>query len=245
MRINRTSNSRIGQWWWTIDHYLLMAILAVLAVGILLVMAASPAVAEHNKLSSFHFVYRQMIYVLVGLGLMAFCSAQSVVWLRRASAIGFVACVAMMLYVVMFTTPIKGAKSWLQLPGFGVQPSEFMKPCLVMMTAWALARQNLLQGYKGFFLAVLFYTIAVGLLMLQPDFGMTMLVSAVFGFQLFLAGLPLLWVAMVFCCGVGGLVGAYFTLPHVAKRINLFVNPDSGDNYQWWVVGCRARWWCD
>ncbi|WP_044561318.1 FtsW/RodA/SpoVE family cell cycle protein, partial [Azospirillum sp. B4] len=67
---------------------------------------------------------------------------------------------------------------------------------------------------------------------MQPDLGMTFVVSAVWFGQFFIAGLPILLVAVLVVCGLSGLVGAYFLFPHVQSRVNRFLDPAAGDNYQ-------------
>lgn len=232
IRLDRSNTSLHGQWWWTIDRYLLLAVIAIMIIGIVLVMAASPAIAEHKGLHSFHFVYRQMVFLTAGAAAMVMFSHFPVGLVRRISALGFAVCVVLLLYVAFFGQEIKGAKSWIHLPGFALQPSEFMKPFFIVMTAWALSRRSIKEGFPGFPVAIGLYAVVAGLLMLQPDFGMTMLVSLVWGGQLFMAGLPLIFVGIIGGVSVGGIVAAYLMFPHVARRINSFFDPSTGDNYQ-------------
>ena len=62
----RTDPSVIGKWWWTVDRWMLLALLTLSVIGILMAMAASPAVAERLGLESFHFVRRQIIVFHAG-----------------------------------------------------------------------------------------------------------------------------------------------------------------------------------
>jgi cell division protein FtsW len=81
-------------------------------------------------------------------------------------------------------------------------------------------------------LAQILFGIVLGLLLMQPDLGMSFVLSAIWGVQIFLAGLPILWVIVLGGLGIAALFGAYLFFPHVASRIDRFLDPASGDNYQ-------------
>jgi cell division protein FtsW len=129
-------------------------------------------------------------------------------------------------------TEIKGATRWISLGGFSLQPSEFLKPTFAVVTAWMLAAQHGPRRWPGNAVAVLLFAVVVGLLLKQPDLGMTFVVTATWFAQFFLAGLSLFRVAALGIAGAGGLVGAYFVFPHVAARVDGFLDRSSGDTYQ-------------
>ncbi len=135
-------------------------------------------------------------------------------------------------YTFIGGVEIKGARRWIELPGLSLQPSEFIKPTFAVVAAWLFAQYRLNPGFPGHWIAMALYVLVVGLLIQQPDLGMAAVVSAVWFAQFFLAGLRLYWVAAGLFAGAGGLVGAYLTLPHVASRIDRFLDPASGDSYQ-------------
>ena len=112
-----------------------------------------------------------------------------------------------------------------------IQPSEFVKPAFAVTAAWLFTRQCERKGFPALSVNVVIYLIIVFFLVNQPDIGMTVLVSAIWFGQFFLAGLPLALVGMSFGGGVLGLILAYYTLPHFTARMNLFLS-HSGDTYQ-------------
>jgi cell division protein FtsW len=81
-----------------------------------------------------------------------------------------------------------------------------------------------------FALALLLLTVT--LLVLQPDFGQSMLIALVWGALFFIAGMRLIWVAGLAATASVGIAAAYFTVPHVAQRIRRFLDPSSGDTFQ-------------
>ncbi len=232
MKPTRANNSLFYQWWWTVDRYTLLAVATITAIGVVLVMAASPMVAGKIGLQSFHFVNRHVVFLILGAGCIFVFSMMPLVWIRRIAVISLVGCLALMVLVLLMDGSAKGAKRWIMLAGFSLQPSEFLKPFFAVVTAWFLARRNMEDDFPGYRLALGSYLLVVLLLILQPDFGMTVAVSVMWGAQMFLSGLPVLWIMAISVLGIGGAVGAYFLLPHVAHRINTFLNPATGDNYQ-------------
>jgi len=232
MRLDRTNTSLLGRWWWTIDKFNLVALLVLIALGSVLVTAGSPPVAKRLDLPTFYFVNRHYVFLSVGLVVMFLVSLLPPVAVRRLAVLGFVGSIGLMVLVPFIGVATKGAHRWIDLGGISVQPSEFMKPCFAVLMAWVCAENQRRVDFPGYRLAVGLYVLVVLLLIVQPDIGMTLTVSAVWGFQLFLAGLPVIWVFLLGLLGVAGMVAAYHFLPHVARRIDSFLDPTTGDNYQ-------------
>ncbi len=228
----RRNQSIIGRWWWTVDRVTLLALGIIIAFGIVMVTTASPAVAERIGLESFHFVRRQFFYLIACAPFIFGLSLLPPVAIRRIAVIGFILGILTLIAVLIIGSEAKGARRWLYLGSFSLQPSEFVKPFFAVATAWVLSERVNRPGFPGYQLAIGGYATFVLLLILQPDFGMSVTITSVWGAQLFLAGLPLVWILIAAVGGVIGVVGAYTFLPHVAKRINNFLSPEDGDNYQ-------------
>ncbi|MFP6707257.1 MAG: putative lipid II flippase FtsW [Alphaproteobacteria bacterium] len=228
----RTDTSLIGRWWWTVDRWTLLAVALLIAVGTLLTLAASPAVAEKLRLDSQHFVLRQAIFLPLAVAVMFVVSLMSPRGVRRISVVGLAISLVLVVVTLFLGAEIKGASRWLQFAGLSLQPSEFVKPCFAVVAAWMLAEQGRREGVPGGLICCALFALVVWLLVLQPDLGMTAVVSAVWFGQCFIAGLPMLWVGVLAGLGLLGAVAAYATIPHVASRIDRFLDPASGDNYQ-------------
>jgi cell division protein FtsW len=151
---------------------------------------------------------------------------------RRLACVVFVAAIALLALTLLIGPEIKGARRWIAIGGLSIQASEFIKPAFAVVSAWMFAEHCKGEGFPGKPLAVVNYAIVVALLLLQPDLGMAIVVSAVWFAQFFLAGLPIMWVIALAGAGVAGLVGAYLVFPHVASRVDRFLDPSSGDSYQ-------------
>ncbi|MAK75735.1 MAG: cell division protein FtsW [Nisaea sp.] len=228
----RTDTSLLGRWWWTVDRWLITCLLLIIAMGAILVLAASPSVAERIGLDAYHFVRRQFIILPLALTVMFAVSLLSPLQVRRLAAIGFLGCVVLLALTPLVGAEIKGARRWVSLAGMSLQVSEFVKPCLAVISAWMFAEWRRRPEFPGHAVAIALYTAVVGLLLLQPDFGQSVLITLVFIGQFFLAGLPVACLVATGALGLAGLVGAYFLFPHVTSRVNRFLDPTSGDTYQ-------------
>ena len=228
----RTDTSLVGRWWWTVDRWSLVALGALLAAGALLVMAASPAVAERIGLDSFHFVRRQAVYLLPAIVVMIGVSLASPLTVRRIAVIGFAITLVLMILTLLVGNEVKGATRWLSIAGFVIQPSEFVKPFFAVVAAWMFSEQQRGEGFPGYVISTFLVIVVCGLLILQPDFGMTVVVAAVWFAQFFMAGMPMSWIIVLGFAGVAGLASGYALLPHVASRIDRFLDPTSGDSFQ-------------
>ncbi len=229
---SRTDNSILSTWWWTVDRWLLMSIALLVTIGIVLVFGASPAVAERIGLSSFHFVERQLIFLFISLSAMFAVSLLSPIKVRRFGVIMFAGCLLLLIATMFIGVEAKGAKRWIQIGSFTLQASEFMKPAFIIFTAWMFSETQRNPGFPGWKISFATFAIVIALLITQPDFGQTILVAAVWGIQLFMAGLAWFWVGALVALAFIGLLVAYFTLPHVEKRIDNFFFPGPDGNFQ-------------
>jgi cell division protein FtsW len=233
IQVPRDDRSLVGQWWWTVDRWTLGAVLAIMAFGVMLTLAASPPAAERIGADSFMFAKRQFLFLPMALALMLGISLASPRHIRRLALVVFCGSVVLLAATFVIGVEIKGARRWISVPGLSsVQPSEFVKPSLAVISAWLLAQSRVERRVPGYFLCMLLVGSVLALLVMQPDLGMSIVVAAVWAAQLFVVGLPM-WVAgFGVVGGAAAMVGAYFTFNHVRSRFDRFLDPSSGDNYQ-------------
>jgi cell division protein FtsW len=230
--LDRADSSVIGRWWWTVDRWMLLLLGIIMGIGAILILAASPAVAQRIHLGEFHFIERHLMMLVPAVGLMFLVSLMSPPAIRRVAAIVFVLSLLGVFATLFVGVEIKGATRWVQLPGMSVQPSEFVKPAFAVVAAWLFAQQKMRRGFPGYIASTVLYCMIVALLLSQPDLGMTVVITAVWFIQFFIAGLPMFLVIGLIGMGTGGLVGSYFLFDHVRSRIDRFLDPAAGDNYQ-------------
>jgi cell division protein FtsW len=232
LKLDRRNTTALGRWWWTIDRTMIVALLLLVGIGMFLMAAASPPVAQRIGLPDFYFVTRHQIFLSIAVVVMVITSMFSKANVRRIALLGLLISVGIMLLLPFIGFENKGAIRWLKFGGLSMQPSEFMKPCFAVVIAWILAERGQSQSLSAYKMAIGVYLFVVMLLALQPDFGMAVTVTAIFGIEFFIAGMPMIWVAMMGGLAVLGVLMAYQLLPHVAARIDRFLDPSAGDNYQ-------------
>ncbi|MGB1399019.1 MAG: FtsW/RodA/SpoVE family cell cycle protein [Candidatus Puniceispirillaceae bacterium] len=226
---NRTDRSRLGIWWWTVDRMMLTCTLLLMVLGGVLVMAASPPVAERIGLGEHHFVFRQLMFMLPALFVMLVTSILSGRTIRILCLLGGLVITGLMLATLVIGPEVKGATRWLMIGGLRLQPSEFIKPILAIISAWLLGLWREQDNFPGWAWASMVVGAVVAILILQPDVGMTAVVVLTFGFQMFLAGLPLLLILLALALAPLAGFLAYSFLDHVQVRVDKFF---AGGNLQ-------------
>jgi cell division protein FtsW len=232
LRFARIDQSPVARWWWTVDRWSLVALGVLVLFGVVLSLAASPAVAQRLGYDELHFFRRQVAAVPFVFALVFVVSLQPPRMIRRIAVIGFAISLAMLALTFVVGVEIKGARRWIELPGLALQPSEFIKPTFAVVAAWLFAEQKLRPGFVGNLLSGALFLVILGLLVKQPDIGMAVVVSIVWLAQFYMAGLRIYWAVLGGLIGLVGLAGAYVTQPHVRLRVEEFLNPAAGDSYQ-------------
>jgi cell division protein FtsW len=229
--VSRAQRTPFGEWWWTVDRLTLGAIGALMLTGVVLSLAASPPVAGRLGLEPFYFVNRHILFLFPSITIMLAVSFLSPHQIRRLSMIVFAISLVMVAVTPYFGAEIKGAKRWLILFGVNIQPSEFLKPAFVILIAWLFGESAKRPDMPANAIAFAMLLMVVALLVVQPDFGQTMLIVLVWSALFFMAGMRVVWVFGIAGIAGLGLLTAYFTVPHVARRIQRFLDPASGDTF--------------
>ncbi len=228
----RLDRSVVGSWWWTVDRWTLVAVALLVALGGVMVLAASPAIATRLGLDNFHFVRRQFLYLPVAVMIIFSISLMSPLWVRRLAVVMFGVFSLLTIATLLVGPEVKGAHRWLQFGSFTLQPTEFLKPAFAVVAAWMFAEQRRSDEIPGNLISMGLFAFVIILLLLQPDVGMTLVISAVWFAQFFLAGLPIFWVVLFVIFGIVSAAAAYSLFPHVASRVDRFMDPSGGGNYQ-------------
>ena len=226
---SRKDTSIIGKWWWTVDRWTLSALAILILVGILLSFAASPSVADRLNLGGFFFAKRHVLMIFPSIFILFSVSLLSPRSIRRLAAIAYIVGIGLMVFTLLSGTEVKGARRWINIGNFTLQASEFVKPVFAILSAWMIAEKYRHPHFPGLSTSLGFLGVYTVLLMLQPDFGMTIVAITTWVGQLFVAGLPLFWMVLMASIALIGMCGAYFFFPHIAKRIDQFLDPSTGD----------------
>jgi cell division protein FtsW len=228
---SRAQRTLFGEWWWTVDRLTLAAIGALMLAGVVLSLAASPPVAGRLGLDPFYFVNRHILFLLPSIAVMLGVSFLNPQQTRRLSLLIFAMSLVLAAATPFFGPEIKGARRWLVLFSVSIQPSEFLKPAFVIIIAWLFGESAKRPDMPANTFALMLLLTVVALLVLQPDFGQTMLIALVWSALFFMAGMRVVWVFGIAGLAGVGLLSAYYTVPHVARRIQRFLDPASGDTF--------------
>ena len=230
--LSREQRNPLSEWWWTVDRLQLAAILALILGGIILSLAASPPVATRIGLDPFHFFNRHVLFLLPSFIVLIGVSFLSPRQIRRTALIVFAVSILLIVATLLLGPEVKGSRRWITLIGVNIQASESAKPAFVVIAAWLFAESTRRAEMPATSMALVLLMMLVSLLVMEPDFGQTMLILMVWGSLFFIAGMRMIWVAGLAGAASAGLFGAYLLVPHVAARIKHFMNPASGDTFQ-------------
>ena len=230
--ISREQRTPFSEWWWTVDRLLLAAFMTLMLGGVILSLAASPPVAVRIGLDPFHFFNRHVLFLVPSAIVMLAVSFLSPRQVRRTALIVFVVSVVLVVATLLVGPEVKGAKRWITILGVNIQASESLKPAFVVLVAWLFAESAKRPEMPATSMALGLLMMTVTLLVLEPDFGQTMLLLMVWSTLFFIAGMRIIWVFGLMGAGAVGLFGAYMMVPHVAGRIKRFMDPASGDTFQ-------------
>ena len=221
----------IKRWWIDIDKINFLLVLGMIFFGLIMTATSSPAIAKKIGVDKFFFLKKQLIFALIALFVLVTISFLDQEKIKIFSLFGLAGAILLLVAVLIFGSEAKGAKRWISLAGFTIQPSEFAKTFFIIFNAFILQRLNNEKWQIKYGISTALYFLIVCLLIFQPDFGMTLTFTVLWVAQLFVYGLPLPFFVAIGFLGLVGGVGAYVVFPHVEDRINKFL--DSGEkNYQ-------------
>jgi len=240
-QLGRANTSRAGMWFWEVDRMLLLLAMLLIAIGLVAVAAASPATARRYSdathiMQPMYYFWRQLVWACLSVPVLIGISMLPITAARRFALFGAALFLLLLALVPFIGSEANGARRWLDLGISDLQPSEFLKPFFIVATAWMLSFRA-----KDPELPVLFITggmtavIAV-LLMLQPDFGQTMVFGIVWLILLTLSGISTVAIGGLLGTAVAGVVAAYLFYDTARTRINNFLFPTKeaalADRYQ-------------
>ncbi|MEJ2409642.1 MAG: putative peptidoglycan glycosyltransferase FtsW [Novosphingobium sp.] len=226
-RYNRNRRGRLAVWWQEIDRTTLFLVLVLMAIGAVAVAAGSPASARRlstadEKLPALYFFYLHMRWQVLGLGALFWASSLSKDSARRIGILIAGGMLVALMLVPVIGSEVNGAKRWLRF-GFSLQPSEFLKCGYPVLLAWILSWRARDPQIPVIAICFVLMTFLAALLMLQPDFGSTMLFSGTFLVLLLLSGIDVRRLGAFFGVGLVGLVLMYFTYDNGRNRIDNFL----------------------
>lgn len=217
----------------TYDRPLLIIAAILFALGILFSMSASPAATARIQIGeAFYFAGRQAAYAACGIVAMLTAAALDPRQIRRAAVIVVAVFLPLALLASIFGNEIKGAQRWFDIGFFSLQPSEILKPALIVVWAWMLGESMKQPGFPGRAVAITLYGATAAVLLSQPDIGQTALLGMCLAPLLILSGVALRYVLGGGVLAVLSAWAIYTFYPHARERVNTFLNPEGDAAYQ-------------
>ncbi|MCK0470663.1 stage V sporulation protein E [Halalkalibacter sp. APA_J-10(15)] len=211
------------------DYLLMLTTFSLLAIGLLMVYSASEAWASYRFDDSLFFLKRQMFFAGLGIVAMLFMMRIDYWTWRTWSKVLLVICFILLVIVLIPGVGLVrgGARSWLGVGAFSIQPSEFMKMAMIAFLASYLSRnqKKIISFKKGLLPSLSLVMLAFGMIMLQPDLGTGAVMVGTCVVMIFIAGARIshfMWLGMV---GVAGFVALIASAPYRIERITSFLNP--------------------
>ena len=224
LRISRTNTGPVGEWWFTVDRYMLFGIIFLGLSGLFFSLAVSPVEAGHLKANQYYFLIKQSVFLLISVTLMITISILPKEFTRKISLILFIFSLLGVLLTLIIGLSSGGASRWISVFGIiTIQPSEFLKPCLIILSAWFFARSKEEQNSKYSLIPGLLFILVATLLMLQPDLGQTILLFITILCLVFVQGFPWLIIAPAGLVSMILIIFFYFNFPHFASRLDSWI----------------------
>ncbi|MEX2462465.1 MAG: stage V sporulation protein E [Paenibacillaceae bacterium] len=221
------------------DSLLFISTLSLLAMGIMMVYSASAVIAFHDFGDAFYYLKRQMIFAVLGIVAMIITmNLDYRIWRRAAKPALILGFILLIIVLIPGIGVVRGgARSWLGISSFGIQPSEFIKIVIIIFLAKMLSEESsqITLFTKGLLPPLLIVGSAFGMIMLQPDLGTGAVLIGACMLVIYIAGARMLHLNMMALSGVAGLVGLILTAPYRLKRITGFLDPwqdPLGSGYQ-------------
>lgn len=212
-----------------VDHGFLIALLALMSIGLVMVASSSMDFAAERYNDPWLLFRKQCIFLMMGVcvGAVIACIPTKI-WQQYSGLflfLGLVALVAVLLPGV--GKVVNGSRRWLPLGVFSMQASELAKICLILFFASYLARRNKeVQGsWTAFFVMIFVIGAVVVLLLLEPDFGSSVVIAFTLGSMMFVAGVPILRFILLALVGVAGFGAMAVLSPYRWERLVAFMDP--------------------
>lgn len=219
------------------DGWLLLVVCTLIGIGVVMIYSASGITASWNIGDSMYYLKRQLVYVAIGIALLVIGLKVDYRWYQRLAYPILLGTIGLLLLVLVAGTEVNGSRRWIRLASFNIQPAEIAKISIAFVLAYSMAKKH--DKIKTFMIGVLPHLlligVIIGLLMMQPDFGSSVLITTLMGAMLFFAGTKLVYIITgVAICIVGG--GFAITLAsYRMQRVLAFLDPwnnQDGSAYQ-------------
>ncbi len=228
---------RISDYWRNIDKNILFSFLALFFLGIFFSFSSTSSLAgERLNKDFYHYFSRHLIFSTLAILVMLYLSYIKLSFLKKLILPVFVISLILLILVHFFGVEIKGAKRWLDLFVFRLQPIELIKPFFVLITANLIASGKNKSLEYSYFLSLILLSVIIILLLNQPDVGQSILLITTWTSIVFISGIKMgyifLLIGLLIICSISLLIIFPDKFGYIILRLNTFFDPTKGDNFQ-------------
>jgi len=225
-------------WWKNIDKIILILIVILFGLGLFFSLVSTSLIASDAlNTNSYYFFIKHLLFIIFGIFLLIFFSSIKNDVLIKVSWLLFLLFLLFLILVLFFGVEVKGSRRWIEIPFLPrFQPVELLKPFLIIILSSILSFENNKNIYYKFFLSFLILVPVILLLLMQPDFGQTLLIFFTWLSLIFVSGINLLVFFAFFILLCFLLMCSVYLFPnkfgYILTRLQTFFDSSSGNNYQ-------------
>jgi len=228
---------RLLNYWRNIDKKILLSFLLLFFLGLFFSFSSTSSLAGERLNKDYYFFFsKHLSYTFLALIIMATISAIDTLVLKKLVIPLFILTFIFLALVPIFGVEVKGAKRWLDLYFFRLQPIELLKPFFILITVKVLTLEKLQNSQVKYFFSFFLLCSVIVLLVDQPDLGQSILLTGTWVFTVFISGVSIFYIIGFFSIFLILLTSLLFLLPekfgYIINRLVTFFNPDQGDKFQ-------------
>lgn len=187
------------------DYFLILVVLTLVTLGILFIYSSNVN-SEGISVTNEHI--KQFIWASIGLFFMIILTVYDFRKLESISKYLYIGLIALLIYTIFFGRLVNGAKSWIGIGDFGIQPSEFGKVFFILFLAHYLNDSKNELPIKRFIKSILILCVPMGLILIQPDLGTASVYLPIFIVMCFIAGVPSKYLIILISFGLSTILFA-------------------------------------
>ena len=228
---------KLLNYWRNIDKKILLSFLLLFFLGLFFSFSSTSSLAGERLNKNYYFFFsKHLSFVFLALLIMVFISAIETSLLKELVIPLFVLSFIFLALVPIIGLEVKGAKRWIDLYFFRLQPIEILKPFFILMTAKILTLEKLKNSQVKYFFTFLLLCSVIALLVDQPDLGQSILLTGSWIFTVFISGVSIFYIVSFFTIFLISLTSLLFLLPekfgYIINRLLTFFDPNQGDKFQ-------------
>ena len=226
-----------SNYWRNIDKNIFFGFLLLFFLGIFFSFSSTSSLAGERLNKAYYFFFsKHLIFTVLALSIMFIISALETSVLRKTVVPFFIFSFILLILVPIIGVEVKGAKRWLDLYLFRLQPIELLKPFFILVTVKILTLEKLKNSQIKYLFSFLLLASVIILLIDQPDLGQSILLIGSWVAIVFVSGVSLLYIFSFFIIFIISLSGLLFLMPekfgYIINRLVTFLDPNKGDSFQ-------------